>query len=93
MLIDIQAEVGNILQKFGNTEFGKYKIQLYFDSLINPVEKERDSYKEALQEIVKSIAFMRKRLKEDEQLNGLAAYENSNNPNYLRSIAEKALSQ
>lgn len=93
MLIDIQSEVGNILQKFGNTELGRYKIQLYFDSLINPVEKERDSYKEALQEIDTPIDFMRKRLKEDEQLNGIAAYENSNNPNYLRSIAEKALSQ
>jgi hypothetical protein len=91
-MIDIQSEVGSILHKFGNTELGRYKIQLYFDFLINPLEKEKDSYKEALQEIVAPIEFMRKRLKEDEQLNGMAAYENSISHNYLRSIAEKALS-
>lgn len=91
MLVDIQSEVGNILHRFGNTELGRYKIQLYFDSLIKPVEKERDNYKEALQEIVYPIDFMRRRLKDGEQLNGLYAMELSNDVWYLKNIAKKSL--
>ena len=32
--INIQDMVGDILNKFGNTEMGRYKIQLLFDEII-----------------------------------------------------------
>lgn len=97
MLIDIQSEVGNILQKNGNTELGRYKIQLYFDSLINPVEKERDSYKEALEEIVTSVKSKHKTDNSNNSLlsssflikNGFklvedSSFENFNMPYYVK---------
>lgn len=52
MTINIQDKVVDILCKFGNTEIGRYKIQLLFDSIISKIEADKDKYKQALSEIV-----------------------------------------
>lgn len=49
--------------------------------------------REALKEIVNPIQFMRDRLRADERLNGMMAIQISNNPNYLKEIARKALAR
>jgi uncharacterized protein YicC (UPF0701 family) len=47
--------------------------------------------KEALEEIVNPIKFMRDRLKEGEQLNGMFAVQLSNDASHLKEIAQIAL--
>ena len=48
---------------------------------------------QALRDIVDPIGAARRALKEDERLNGQYAYLMSNDANYLKSIAEKALNE
>lgn len=47
----------------------------------------------ALQDISDPIAALERNLKKGERLNGMAAVQLSNDPYYLRKIAEKALSK
>lgn len=49
-------------------------------------------YKEALEEIKSPILFMQNRLQKGESLNGGMAIQLAKDANYLRGIAEKALS-
>lgn len=46
---------------------------------------------EALEEIVNPIKYMKQRLKEGEQINGIYAVELSKDHNHLKSIAQQAL--
>lgn len=57
----------------------------------NPVREDVEKLAEALQEIINPIEKMRKDLKEDERLEGMYAVQLSNDANYLKSIAKKAL--
>jgi hypothetical protein len=61
-----------------------YKISNYKDEI--------KKYKESLKEIESPISFMRNRLQEGEELNGIMAIELSKDHNYLKGIARKVLS-
>ena len=50
-----------------------------------------DRQRKALEEIADPILFMRKRLKPDELLNGMAAAQLADSPCFLRDIARAAL--
>ena len=53
----------------------------------------QEHLKEALEEIISPIKFMKKKLKECEKLNGEMACALSDSANYLKEIATKALNQ
>lgn len=56
------------------------------------LQSENERLKAALEEIVDPIKAMKEKLKDGEKLNGLYAVDLSNNANYLKRIAENALS-
>lgn len=56
------------------------------------LRSENERLKAALEEIVDPIKAMKEKLKDGEKLNGLYAVDLSNNANYLKRIAENALS-
>ena len=62
-------------------------IVSYVDALRAEVQRLRD----ALEEIADPIKFMRARLEDGEQLNGVYAIQMAESGNYLREIAKRAL--
>lgn len=60
-------------------------------SRIAELEKQNEQYREALEDIVTPIAYLRKGLKDGEQLNGYYAAQLAKDPAFLKQIAEQAL--
>lgn len=58
---------------------------------IRDIVDQRDELVEALEEISDPIRFMRERLEEGEQLDGMAAVQIAQDASYLRGIARAAL--
>jgi hypothetical protein len=60
-------------------------------SYVDALRAENDRLRDALEEIADPIKFMRARLEDGEQLNGVYAIQMAESGNYLREIAKRAL--
>ena len=76
----------------GNFQFYKEEVLQAMDEYASDLQSENERLKAALEEIVDPIKAMKEKLKDGEKLNGLYAVDLSNNANYLKRIAENALS-
>jgi dynactin complex subunit len=81
-----EKRIKELLVEFGN-EFAAQEVE----AAIAETKKQRDELLEALKNITDPIGYMRSKLKDGEQLNGHYAIQLANDAQYLRGIAEAAI--